>query len=417
MTSIVNLIVAPAQGAFFYDDQAAIRAGRTRDGAAYLGTPVTAGFPAVRIAAQALSVGLVLSDASIAWGDMVSVQYSGAAGRDPLFDVAAITTLVHEVLAPRLIGRPADTARANCAAAFAANAGARLPVAVEYGVSQALLHAQALVHGVTVADVICADFNLPLPTRPVPIFAQSGEERQTNVDKMILKRVDILPHGLINSRQTFGDGGAVFVDYVRWVAQRVRALAPADYQPVLHFDVYGWIGIGIADDPAQIAGFMAHVADQVPGFRLHIECPADYGSTQAQIDNYARIVAEVDARTDRVAVVADEYCNTLDDISRFCEARAAHIVQIKTPDVGSLYDTASAIGLAQRHGIGAYSGGTCAETDLSARTCVQVAVACQADMMLAKPGMGVDEAISIVGNEQARLFATLRARRANAVAA
>jgi methylaspartate ammonia-lyase len=29
-------------------------------------------------------------------------------------------------------------------------------------------------------------------------------------------------------------------------------------------------------------------------------------------------------------------------------------------------------------------------------------------MLLAKPGMGVDEALSIVGNEQARLLATLR---------
>jgi len=31
--------------------------------------------------------------------------------------------------------------------------------------------------------------------------------------------------------------------------------------------------------------------------------------------------------------------------------------------------------------------------------------------MLAKPGMGVDEGISIVGNEQSRLLATLRARQ------
>jgi methylaspartate ammonia-lyase len=29
-------------------------------------------------------------------------------------------------------------------------------------------------------------------------------------------------------------------------------------------------------------------------------------------------------------------------------------------------------------------------------------------MMLAKPGMGVDEGLSIVGNEQARLLAILR---------
>ena len=235
MTNIIDVIVAPAQGAFFYDDQAAIRDGRARDGAAYLGAPVTPGFPAVRIDAEALSIGLVLSSGGVAWGDMVSVQYSGAAGRDPLFQAAAITALVRDVLAPRLIGRPANDAMANCAAAFAPHDGARLPIAVEYGLSQALLHAEAQARGLTVAEVICADFGLPLPSHPVPIFAQSGEERQTNVDKMILKRVDLLPHGLINSRETFGDGGAAFVDYVRWVAQRVRApLPPLPQHPRRH---------------------------------------------------------------------------------------------------------------------------------------------------------------------------------------
>ncbi|TIN99608.1 MAG: methylaspartate ammonia-lyase, partial [Mesorhizobium sp.] len=47
-----------------------------------------------------------------------------------------------------------------------------------------------------------------------------------------------------------------------------------------------------------------------------------------------------------------------------------------------------------------------------ARTSVHISVATQADMMLAKPGMGVDEAFSIVGNEQNRLLAMLNRRRA-----
>jgi methylaspartate ammonia-lyase len=417
VTTITRVISAPALGAFFYDDQAAIRQGRALDGVAYLGAPVTPGFAAVRIPAAALSVGLVLSNGAIAWGDMVSVQYSGAAGRDPVFQQAAMTKLVEEVVAPRLVGRMAADAMANAAAALAPHHEARLPIAVHYGVSQALLHAEALARGLTVAEVICEDYRLPLPTRPVPLFAQSGDARYDNVDKMILKRVDMLPHGLINSREKFGENGDTFLEYVRWVANRVRALAPEAYQPVLHFDVYGWIGIGISTDPAAIAGFAARVAEQAPGFQINLESPADYGSTDAQIDHYTRIVEEVDARSNRVAIVADEHCNTLADIRRFAEARAAHIVQIKTPDVGSLFDTAEAILLAKEHGIGAYSGGTSAETDLSARTCVHVAMACQADMMLAKPGMGVDEAITIVGNEQARLIAALQLKNVQGASA
>jgi methylaspartate ammonia-lyase len=109
--------------------------------------------------------------------------------------------------------------------------------------------------------------------------------------------------------------------------------------------------------------------------------------------------------------VVDEQCNTLDDIRRFAEAKAAHLIQIKTPDVGSLADTARAVLICKESGVGAYVGGSCTETDLSARVSVNVAVATQADMILAKPGLGVDEGISIVGNEQSKLLSIIRYRR------
>lgn len=193
---------------------------------------------------------------------------------------------------------------------------------------------------------------------------------------------------------------------------RTREIGRPGYQPVLHFDVYGWIGQEIGLEPQRIADFVCRVADSVPGFTLNIECPADLGSTQAQIENYARIVSILDSRGSRAHIVVDERCNTLDDIRRFSEARAAHLIQIKTPDVGSIADTARAVLLCKENNVGAYVGGSCTETDLSARASVHVSVATQVDMMLAKPGMGVDEGFSIVGNEQNRFFAMLSRRRA-----
>jgi len=51
-------------GAFFTDDQAAIRAGASHDGFRYAGEPVTAGFTATREPAQALSILLELGMSS-----------------------------------------------------------------------------------------------------------------------------------------------------------------------------------------------------------------------------------------------------------------------------------------------------------------------------------------------------------------
>lgn len=407
---IRDVLLAPGNGAFFYDDQAAIVGGAAHDGFRYLGAPVTPGFSAIRQAAASLGIGLVLDDDAVVWGDMMAVQYSGAGGRDALFDAEAIAALVRAVVVPRLLESDPSAFLAACDHVFAAIGESRLPLAVEYGVSQALLSAAAHIARTTMAEVVCAEFELPVLARAVPLYAQSGDAREINVDKMILKGVDVLPHGLINAPDKFGRRGETFRSYVRWVARRIAEIGAPGYAPVLHFDIYGWAGREFGLDADAIAEFLARVADDVPGFTLNIECPADFGSTPAQVDGYAAIMAAMARRGTTARIVADERCNTLDDIRQFAEAGAAHLVQIKMPDVGSIADTARAVLLCKRHGVGAYVGGSCAETDLSARASVHIAVATQADMMLAKPGMGVDEGLSIVGNEQARLLETLRYR-------
>ena len=207
---INDVILAPGHGAFFYDDQAAIRAGAGSDGFRYVGAPLTPGFTAIRMPARSLGIGLVLGDGTVAWGDMMSVQYSGAAGRDPLFEPEAIAALVRSVVVPRLREVDASDFLAACDQAFRRHDGKRLPLAIEYGMSQALLQAAAHLSRETPAEVICRAFGLPSPDRRVPVFCQSGDAREINVDKMILKSVDVLPHGLTNSREKFGPSGETF---------------------------------------------------------------------------------------------------------------------------------------------------------------------------------------------------------------
>ena len=111
-------------------------------------------------------------------------------------------------------------------------------------------------------------------------------------------------------------------------------------------------------------------------------------------------------------IVVDEWCNTLDDVRAFVAAGAADVIHVKTPDLGSIGNTAEALLLARDAGLAAYCGGTCNETDRSAQVTAHVAMACQATQVLAKPGMGVDEGLMIVGNEMARTAALVRAREA-----
>jgi hypothetical protein len=67
----------------------------------YLGGPQTEGFDAIRMPARSLGIGLLLEDGHVAWGDMMSVQYAGAGGRERVFDTASAQALVNVVLTER----------------------------------------------------------------------------------------------------------------------------------------------------------------------------------------------------------------------------------------------------------------------------------------------------------------------------
>ncbi|MDD3573120.1 MAG: methylaspartate ammonia-lyase, partial [Eubacteriales bacterium] len=143
--------------------------------------------------------------------------------------------------------------------------------------------------------------------------------------------------------------------------------------------------------------------------RLRIEGPMDSDDRESQMQDLKGLREEIDRRGIRVELVADEWCNTLEDVIYFCDNKAGHMIQVKTPDLGSLHNTMEALLYCENTGMGAYMGGTCNETDRSAQVCVHCAMAANADQILAKPGMGVDEGLMICFNEMQRILALRRA--------
>ncbi len=108
-----------------------------------------------------------------------------------------------------------------------------------------------------------------------------------------------------------------------------------------------------------------------------------------------------------VEIVADEWCNSLDDIRTLAEMQAVDMVQIKTPVLGGLNNSMAAVLLCREYGLKAISAAPATRPERSAQLCVHVALATQPYQMLAKPGMGVDEGFMIVKNEMVRAQALL----------
>ncbi|KAF1080658.1 MAG: Methylaspartate ammonia-lyase [Candidatus Rifleibacterium amylolyticum] len=410
---IVKAVFSKGISAFFFDDQRAIKKGAGHDGFVYTGEPVTTRFTRIREAGQSISVQLLLEDGQIGLGDCAAVQYSGAGGRDPLFLAEEYVPFLEKHVRPLLEGMELGTFR-DMAAKFAGLVieGKPLHSAIRYGLTQALLDARAKALKLMPCEVVCSEYNLPVVPERVPIFGQSGDNRYDNVDKMILKGVEVLPHGLINNiDEKLGRDGSKLREYIEWLVRRINQLRTHEsYRPNLHIDVYGNIGPIFDHDMDKIVDYLASLEKHAGGLPLYIEGPVDMEEKQLQIEKLGYITQKLHKIGSKVKIVADEWCNTYEDVRDFCDAKACDMVQIKTPDLGGIQNIVESVLYCRKTGVEAYQGGTCNETDVSARICVHLAVAARAERMLAKPGMGFDEGYTIVNNELERIIAVLRMR-------
>jgi methylaspartate ammonia-lyase len=356
---------------------------------------------------------LHLENGQWAEGDCAAVQYSGAGGRDPLFTAARYIPWMNEVLRPLLLGRDVDKFVENARFFDSLESdGSQLHTAIRYGLSQALLDATAKATGRLKVEVVCDEYDLPLKLAPLKLFGQSGDDRYNAVDKMVMKRVDALPHGLINNVPIkLGEDGGRLQEYVTCLAQRIQKLRNDDsYSPALHIDVYGTIGMIFDNAPEKIAAYLTTLEERAAPFSLYIEGPVDMGNRPEQIRVLRAIRDALHARGSKVKIVADEWCNTYSDIVEFVDAGCCHMVQIKTPDLGSIHNTIEAVLYCHGREVEAYQGGTCNETDISARVCVHIAQATQPQRVLIKPGMGFDEGMTIINNEMHRTLSILEAK-------
>ena len=461
MTRIVQVLTVPGAGAGWYEDAAALQAQRLSPGERFTAPPVTPGFRAAREVAEALSVGLVLDDGRVAWGDCVAGAAGSAPGGAGLFRADGGRSTIEQVVAPVLEGETLDSFRELAATidlleeavevvrpaspasspvlsspkelsrrdlltapgrllqaargepdhAEPVTIRRRLHPAVRYGLSQALLRAVAMDRGVTMAEVIASEWDLPRPDAVIAIHARSGGGRCYEVERMMARRVASLPHDLPGGNpDSVGLDGSGLTRYIRWLKERSQVLGGQDYQPAIHMDVQGTLGRIYDNQLGRMLGQLYAWELAAGPCLLRIENPVIMEGRDEQVETLRALREYVDLRKMKVQLVAGAWTNTLEDIRAFVDGRAAHMVQIKMPALGSMHNTVEAVLACKAIGLGACLGGSRGETDVSARASAHVALATRPDLLMAKPGGGVDEAISLVQNEMARCLAQIELR-------
>src|SRR5438270_9714046 len=196
--NIADVICTAGRAGFFNRDLAAVKSGAKADGFAYSGRPVSPGFTRIVQRGTAISVMLRLDDGQVAFGDCMDVILSGVAGRDPLFRAEDHLDFLRTAMQDRLRGRPIDNFRPLAEEVDRAeHQGRPLHTALRYGITQALLHAAALANHCTMSEIVACEYDCDIATAPLPILASCHKEDVQMIDRMILKRVELLPHASV----------------------------------------------------------------------------------------------------------------------------------------------------------------------------------------------------------------------------
>jgi methylaspartate ammonia-lyase len=405
---IKSVVYAVGRSGYFNKDLKATKAGARPNGTILEGKPLTPGYTKIVQPGFIISVMLVLDDGQVAIGECADVIFSGHAGRDPLFVPAEHMPLLESQIRQWLVGRDVSTFRSNAEEIdrFEKD-GRRLHTALRYGLTQALLSAAALAARCTIAEIVSKEYGSAIQTRVLDILASCHRGDLLQLDRMIVKQVPILPHASFTTANDLGPGGKVLTDYVRSISQRIQEIGDSDYRPRIHIDVYGTIGELFVVDVPRIADYLAEVGRAAEPFDLMIETPVIAPTQDEQIKMFKELRAALCQRGAKVGLVADEWCNTLEDIRLFTDREAADYLQIKTPDLGGVNNTIEAVLYCKSKGMGCCLGGTANETDISARISAQIALATNPDFLLSKPGIGADEGLMILSNEMSRTIALL----------
>jgi methylaspartate ammonia-lyase len=253
------------------------------------------------------------------------------------------------------------------------------------------------------AEVIANEYGTTIASQPVPMLGQAGEDFFSGTEKMILIKIPMIPHASIKTRTDFEQ----LLDNLRWTRQRVIDIGGKNYKPTFHFDLYGTMGSYFNNDISAMIDYFKKLEKESAPFELIIEAPIEMETQYDQIRMMKELKGCLEKEKIRIKIVADEWCNTLEDIKKFAAARAADIIQIKTPDLGGIHNTIEAVLHCKENGILAYLGGSAAETERSAQICAHIALATQPFFILAKPGSGIFEGRSIMLNEMQRALALI----------
>src|SRR4029077_16829405 len=140
------------------------------------------------------------------------------------------------------------------------------------GITQALLHVAALANHCTMAEIVSREYGCEIASAPIAILASCHKEDAQMIDRMILKRVELLPHASFKQvERDIGLEGEKLIAYAEGVVRRIREIGAPGYRAWSHLDVYGTLGELFGEDIDAIARYLGRLETAVRPHELLLE--------------------------------------------------------------------------------------------------------------------------------------------------
>jgi methylaspartate ammonia-lyase len=402
------------------------------------------GFTSATTPGQILSVGLVLDNEHLFWGECVGTadfQAEPAAETvqqvvRPRLQGQPITTfkdmaaqlngltekvrLTKTTVAPTLPQPPGPSRRSLLRGQWAADPPPPPPPTIEsyeverpvataiiYGLSQALLAAVAWAQNKSVIQVLCEEHGLAQPQTAVPLHAEINPNIPLSIQTITSSPIASIGYSIsgTNPIVELGKDGEVLQRFARQLKEEL--IKTADPQSLaFYFNVRGGYWALREDKMGQILGMLYGLEKAAEPFLVRVEDPFILDDRDEQIKKMATLKSYVGSKRMKLQLVARAGIRSTADARAFVERKAAHMLVIDLPQVGSLAESITAVLAAQQHEVGVLLGGSPDETQLAAQNALHLAIALQPTLLLAKPGRLGDAGIAAAYNEMTRILLT-----------
>jgi methylaspartate ammonia-lyase len=255
-----------------------------------------------------------------------------------------------------------------------------------------------MVQDVTEVEVIAKEFELPLPSKAVPLQMPIKRGQSLRIPDQVLALTYAV--GGIDPVDSLGPNGERIQRFIRRLQERL-VNADQHCRLTIHLDAKGSLGKLYKDNLGKVLGALYGLEQAAAPCLIRVQDPLIMADLDAQIKVLGQLRDYVRMRRMSLRLVAGAKINTLDAVRAFAQAESAHMLHLVLPQLGTIQELILAVQACQVGGIGILLEG------MPSATTSQVALATQPDVLTYPSDWPGDASVATFHNEMARTLSWL----------